>query len=63
MEQDADNVIFLYKESDDEEPKTVENIVIDLQKQRAGGLTKVVVKFDKKTSTFRNLIKCNGGNR
>ena len=58
IEQDADNVIFLYKENDDEEDqKIVENIVIDLQKQRAGGLTKVVVRFDKKTSRFMNLVK------
>lgn len=57
IEQDADNVIFLYKDYDDEEPKNVEDIVIDLQKQRAGGLTKVVVKFDKKVSEFRNLVK------
>ena len=57
IEQDADNVIFIYKESEDDEPKSVENVVIDLQKQRAGGLTKVVVKFDKKVSEFRNLVK------
>ena len=58
IEQDADNVIFLYKENDDdEEPKMVENVVLDLQKQRAGGLTKVVVRFDKKTSRFMNLAK------
>lgn len=57
IEQDADNVIFLYKETDDEEEKAVENIIIDLQKQRAGGLTKVTVKFDKKISEFRNLVK------
>lgn len=58
IEQDADNVIFLYKENDDdEEQKMVENIVLDLQKQRAGGLTKVVVRFDKKTSRFMNLAK------
>lgn len=57
IEQDADNVIFLYKDQDDEEAKSVEDIVIDLQKQRAGGLTKVVMKFDKKISAFRNLIK------
>ena len=58
IEQDADNVIFLYKESEDEEEqKMVENVVLDLQKQRAGGLTKVVVRFDKKTSRFMNLAK------
>ncbi len=57
IEQDADNVIFIYKENDDEEEKTVENVVIDLQKQRAGGLTKVTVRFDKKVSEFRNLVR------
>lgn len=58
IEQDADNVIFIYKENDnEEEEKTVENVVIDLQKQRAGGLTKVTVRFDKKVSGFKNLIR------
>ena len=57
IEQDADNVIFIYKENDNEEEKTVENVVIDLQKQRAGGLTKVTVRFDKKVSEFRNLVR------
>ena len=57
IEQDADNVIFIYKENDNEENNLVENVVIDLQKQRAGGLTKVVVKFDKKVSEFKNLIR------
>ena len=57
IEQDADNVIFLYKENENEEQQLVENIVIDLQKQRAGGLTKVTVRFDKKVSEFRNLVR------
>lgn len=57
IEQDADNVIFIYKENDNDEEKTVENVVIDLQKQRAGGLTKVTVRFDKKVSEFRNLVR------
>ncbi len=57
IEQDADNVIFIYKENDNEEEKTVENVVVDLQKQRAGGLTKVMLRFDKKVSEFRNLIR------
>lgn len=57
IEQDADNVIFIYKENESEEPQLVENVIIDLQKQRAGGLTKVTVKFDKKVSEFRNLIR------
>ena len=57
IEQDADNVIFIYKESENEEETTVENVIIDLQKQRAGGLTKVTVRFDKKVSEFRNLVR------
>lgn len=57
IEQDADNVIFLYKKDDNEERKNVEDIVIDLQKQRAGPLTKVIVRFDKKISEFINLIR------
>ena len=57
IEQDADNVIFIYKENDNEEEKIVENVIVDLQKQRAGGLTKVILKFDKKISEFRNLIR------
>jgi len=57
IEQDADNVIFLYKENDNDNEKTVENVIIDLQKQRAGGLTKVTVRFDKKVSEFKNLVR------
>lgn len=57
IEQDADNVIFLYKKDDNEERKSVEDIVIDLQKQRAGPLAKVIVRFDKKISEFINLIR------
>lgn len=57
IEQDADNVIFIYKENDNEPESFVEDVVIDLQKQRAGGLTKVVVRFDKKVSEFKNLTR------
>ena len=57
IEQDADNVIFLYKKDDNEERKSIEDIVIDLQKQRAGPLAKVVVRFDKKISEFINLVR------
>lgn len=57
IEQDADNVIFIYKENENNEEELVENVVIDLQKQRAGGLTKVVVRFDKKVSEFKNLVR------
>lgn len=57
IEQDADNVIFIYKAHESEEQQIVEDIIIDLQKQRAGGLTKVPVRFDKKFSEFRNLVR------
>lgn len=57
IEQDADNVIFLYKKEENDENKTVEDIVIDLQKQRAGPLTEVVVRFNKRISEFTNLIR------
>ncbi len=53
IEQDADNVILIYKEN--EEDSVVEDITIDLQKQRAGGLAKIPIRFDKKISEFRNL--------
>lgn len=56
IEQDADNVVFLYRDNDNEEQKTVEDITIDLQKQRVGGLVTTKIRFDKKISTFSNLI-------
>ena len=57
IEQDADNVIFLYKKDENAENKLVEDIVIDLQKQRAGPLAEVVVRFNKRISEFTNLIR------
>lgn len=57
IEQDADNVIFLYKEAENNEEQASENIIVDLQKQRAGGLTKVTLKFVKTFSEFRNLVR------
>ena len=57
IEQDADNVIFLYKKDENQEEAVVEDVVVDLQKQRAGGLTKVTLRFDKKVSCFKNLMR------
>ena len=57
IEQDADNVIFLYKKEENTEPKNIEDIVIDLQKQRAGPLTETVVRFNKQISEFTNLVR------
>lgn len=50
IEQDADNVIFLYQE-DVEDNK----VTIDLQKQRAGNTGKLKLKFNKILSEFINL--------
>lgn len=50
IEQDADNVIFLYQE-DVEDNK----VTIDLQKQRAGNTGKLKLKFNKILSEFVNL--------
>lgn len=50
IEQDADNVIFLYQENEEN------NIItVDLQKQRAGNTGKLKLKFNKLISEFINL--------
>ena len=50
IEQDADNVIFLYQEN------TENNIVfVDLQKQRAGNTGKIELKFHKPISRFVSI--------
>lgn len=50
IEQDADNVIFLYQEYEEN------NIVtVDLQKQRAGNTGKTILKFNKVNSEFVNI--------
>lgn len=50
IEQDADNVIFLYQED------SQNNIVtVDLQKQRAGNTGKTILKFNKINSEFVNI--------
>ena len=55
IEQDADNVIFLYQENDSEE-STVD-ITVKVAKQRAGGLGKVHMRFNKPNSEFRNVYR------
>ena len=56
IEQDADNVIFLYKQNVDED-EAVQDIVVDLQKQRNGCTGTLNLRFVKRLSEFRNLIK------
>ena len=55
IEQDADNVIFLYQENDAE--MDLIDITIKIAKQRAGGIGKVYMKFNKPNSEFKNIIR------
>lgn len=50
LEQDADNIIFLYKENEE-----LDNITLKLAKQRAGDTGKVNLIFMKDKSTFLNM--------
>ena len=52
LEQDADNIIFIYKEDEESNITTLK-----LAKQRAGDIGKVKVKFNKQLSTFINLVR------
>ena len=54
LEQDADNIIFIYKEDEESNLTTLK-----LAKQRAGDIGKVKVKFNKQLSTFVNLVRWN----
>lgn len=52
LEQDADNIIFIYKENEDNT-----ETILKLAKQRTGSTGKVKVLFNKTTSEFKNIIK------
>lgn len=52
LEQDADNIIFIYKEDEESNITTLK-----LAKQRAGDTGKVKVKFNKQLSMFVNLVR------
>ena len=52
IEQDADNVIFLYQQNPEDNLVT-----IDLQKQRAGNTGTLKLKFNKMNSEFRDLVR------
>lgn len=56
IEQDADNVIFIYQEKEDDGP--VVDVTIKVAKQRAGGTGKVYMKFVKANSEFRGVMRC-----
>lgn len=57
IEQDADNVIFLYQEKDLNEGETCVDITIKLAKQRAGQTGKAYMRFNKQISEFRNIVR------
>ena len=55
IEQDADNVIFLYQENDTDEK--VVTITVKVAKQRSGGIGKVYMKFNKPNSEFTRIMR------
>lgn len=56
IEQDADNVWFLYQENESEE--NIVDITLKIAKQRVGEVGKVYLKFNKPSSEFRGVIRC-----
>lgn len=56
IEQDADNVIFLYQEKEQE--GNVIDTTLKVAKQRAGEIGKAYLKFNKAMSEFKGLIRC-----
>ena len=56
IEQDADNVLFLYQEK--EEESNIVDITLKIAKQRAGEIGKVSLKFNKAMSEFKGVMRC-----
>lgn len=56
IEQDADNVLFLYQEKEGEE--NIVDITLKIAKQRAGEIGKVYLKFNKANSEFKGVMRC-----
>lgn len=58
LEQDADNVIFIYTtEEEKEKQNTVIETEIIIAKQRNGATGTIKLNFDRKTLTFKNKVK------
>lgn len=55
IEQDADNVWFLYQEKEDE--SNVIDVTLKIAKQRAGEIGKVNLKFNKPNSEFTGVMR------
>lgn len=56
IEQDADNVLFLYRENENEE--NIVDTTLKIAKQRAGETGKIYLKFNKANSEFKGVIRC-----
>lgn len=56
IEQDADNVLFLYQEK--EQDGNMVDITLKVAKQRAGEIGKVYLKFNKAMSEFKGVMRC-----
>ena len=56
IEQDADNVIFLYKEEEQEEA-SMPIVIAKIAKQRAGDVGKTKLLFKKASSEFSQLVR------
>lgn len=56
LEQDADNIIFIYTDEEDLSKKVIETELI-VSKQRNGPTGTIKLKFDKKTMTFLNIVR------
>lgn len=56
IEQDADNVFFLYQEQESSE--NIVDITLKIAKQRAGDIGKVYLKFNKSMSEFKGVMRC-----
>lgn len=53
LEQDADNIFFIYADDEEKEKKVIETEII-ISKQRNGPTGTIKLKYDRKTMTFRN---------
>ena len=56
IEQDADNVIFIYQEKEQED--SIIDVTLKIAKQRAGEIGKTYLKFNKAMSEFKGVIRC-----
>ena len=55
LEQDADNIIFIYTDEEDFSKKVLD-VELIISKQRNGPTGTIKVRFDRKTMTFSNIV-------